>query len=384
MIHIIQIFSWCIWPFLLTYYLFSKCKFSPFVNIYFYFLFYQILLSILLIFTQIYRWDYGDLYLYYDVPTQLIQNECLIYFDCQFPFSNSYLISYLHSFLFFIFPPSLIGIGIFGGTLAAFSYILLIESLRDIIQINKLYVFFLLFLPCLHLMAAYSGKDSYTFFLSVLCFISFNNILLNYQPKRFYLLLLTSLFFIFLIRSHQLFFYLFPILIIIFFDKFSFSFINKIFFSIFLIFLLLISIFFFFLDVDLKDFNNFLSASYPGGNLRFDTLICPLSFFHLFRPFPWEVNSFLYLFISFEKFLCLLILIFNLLIFIKLKYYTYINTNKLYKSYHFYFLSVSFFYILIYGFSSNIGDLIRRHIYFYPFLLLCFLPPKNICDFNKH
>lgn len=383
MITSLFILPWLIFPTLLYYYVITQFKSSPYLKIYFFYIFYQVLLSILLIFISIYRWEYGDLYAYYDLPIQIIENGCIFDLSCEYPFSNTHLISYIHSFILYIFPRSLIGLGVLGGTIAALAYILLIENLREIICLNNFIITILLFLPILHLMSSFTGKDSYSFLLTVICLISTCNIIAQKNINKNLCTLILSLTVLYLIRPHLSLIYLFPIVTYLIYKKLK---IYRKFYIYFVLFLTLFIIVLFFLVNHLfpqfyfLDFKRYMSVAYSGGNLVLEPFTFPLSFFQLFRPFPWEVNSFIYFYISIENLLVLIFFFYNFLSFFKTQSYKFSSLSDIYKFTLFYFLCIIFSYLTIYGFSQNVGDLIRRHLYFYPFLLLCFLPPAQKID----
>ena len=118
----------------------------------------------------------------------------------------------------------------------------------------------------------------------------------------------------------------------------------------------------------------FLSKSYAGGNLVREPYPQPITFLQLFRPFPWDGGGIVPLLSSIENIIFLYFFIvmipthaFNLK---KLKSKTVSNESKFASLYILGFL-------LLFMYSENLGDISRRHIYFYPLILLIYFYEKR-------
>ena len=115
-------------------------------------------------------------------------------------------------------------------------------------------------------------------------------------------------------------------------------------------------------------FIDFLNLSYKGGNQIYEPYPFPFTVLQLFRPMPWDSSEPYMIVASLENiFVLFLALQLGWLLARK-------NPMKLKK----YGISLIFMLVftMIYGclfmYSENVGDLSRRHVYYYPFIIFAY------------
>ena len=281
--------------------------------------------------------------------------------------TNVDFVKTLNSIFFSFFPVSFYGFELFSGVLSAFVYYLFYR-LFSYYSERDTYIFLIfLCIPSVALFSSYVGKETYILPAIFLAFY----IVHCYQQKKVGLISLVLFFslvaiFAGLIRAYQgLILLLSLYLMLMSFSKFWLL------FSSFLAFILLyfiypyLSLIFFGESSDLTSFYRLLNRAYSGGNLSLEPLFFPLSLLQVFRPFPWEFHNLFSLYVSVESmallFLCLYLVTKNFGYIVRR-----IKANKIYL-FTFYYVFINFF---LFSFSDNLGDLVRRKIYFISFLLV--------------
>lgn len=330
------------------------------------FLLYKIPLSFFMLYLIINRWDGGDLNGYYYHVIDAIENDSTIY-----GFSNVMVIQWFNYILFHILPNSLYGMMFFYALLSMSSYLIIYSLFLKYAKQTKLLFVCLLMLPIITLQSSFFGKDAYMLLIISFLFILYSKIIdrsIYIKYNFIYMILfIFCLFLIYSIRSYQAAIILVS-LYLTFISRNKFLFLLGGFISIFIVVLLFDLIIVYFLgNIDLSNFNfsNALGSVYNGGSLMLEAYPVPFNILQVFRPFPWEINSQMMLFISIGN----IILLFSIIYLLKKNFKIIIfriKTNKLYK-FLFFYVVISIF---IYSFNPNMGDMTRRAIYFIPFLMI--------------
>lgn len=225
----------------------------------------------------------------------------------------------------------------------------------------------LMFAPTLSMQEGYIGKE--TLILPIIGLVV--RLMTSLKPnKKLYTMLFLSLIAIWYLREYQAYFMVAAIFFAIIFSKIKEI---KIHFQIFFIALFAISTLLWFgigyIYVEL--IQNFLLTTYSDGNLMMEPFYFPLNVFQLFRPFPWEVHDVIAIIPSIENVTFLCFCIYGIGNFSKLLVKWRLLSRE-YKIILLFSFGIFIAYFLTFGFSQNIGDLQRRHVYFYPFLIIIF------------
>lgn len=281
--------------------------------------------------------------------------------------TNVDFIKTLNSVFFSFFPVSFYGLELFSGVLSAFIYYLFYCLFKKYSEKNIHVFLIFLCIPSVALFSSYVGKETY---ILPAIFLAFYTVHCYHQKKlgfiSFVLLFFVISVFSGLIRAYQgLILLLSLYLMIMSFSKFWLLLSSL--FSVVLLYFVYpyLSIMFFGEISDLSSFYKLLNRAYSGGNLTLEPLFFPLSLLQSFRPFPWEFHNLLSLYISIESMALL-----TLCLYLVTKNFRYIvrriKSNKVYL-FAFYYVLINLF---VFSFSDNLGDLVRRKIYYIPFLLI--------------
>lgn len=281
--------------------------------------------------------------------------------------TNVDFVKTLNSVFFSLFPVSFYGFELFSGILSAFIYYLFYRLFSNYSERNTYIFLVFLCIPSVALFSSYVGKETYILPAIFLAFY----IVHRYQQKKMGLICLVIFFsliaiFAGLIRAYQgLILFLSLYLMVMSFSKFWL--LLSSFFAFILLYLVYpyLSLIFFGEASDLTSFYRLLNRAYSGGNLTLEPLSFPFSLLQVFRPFPWEFHNLFSLYVSLESmallFLCLYLVTKNFGYIVRR-----IKSNKIYL-FTFYYVFINLF---LFSFSDNLGDLVRRKIYFIPFLLV--------------
>lgn len=332
----------------------------------------KLVYSILILFSILRFWDYGDLATYYDLAVSISRGgENVLNL-----FWGSYIVAVFNSAIFYVFGESLVGLA-FLATLASYLYFLLLYSAVTRVTRTESWMLLavLVLFPGLGAQSSYIGKEMYILPLIGMIFWSFSRVRINYVVVVFCLLLIG------IIRPYQGAMVLGTALLTIFLvSRTKEKFLTLIFGS------LLVPLFLFLtggglssiigkiLDVGLI---GFMTSVYGVGNTGLPALPFPFSVLQVFRPFPYEAHNALALFKSLENLFFMVFffyLIFNARFLVK-------RANWLLGKVEFRFFVFCLLYFLInftlFSFSQNIGDLSRRQVYFIPqLIIICFVTRK--------
>jgi len=330
------------------------------------------------------QWGFGDLPTYF-VLAKSISRDCLPFFEsrwCSDQLLGGYVPAWLNAGLFLIFPASIYGLSVFSGVMSflyAFTLVSTIEKHFFVSGAQRVLVYFL---PVFSMQSGYIGKETY-----ILPLISIA--LLNFAKPRIDSAALLSIAFcvvaIGVIRPYQALFVGIPIMFAFLCgSKFRFG-TRLIVFSLTASAVLWSVVFgiqemFWWIEgsifdggIDLVDA---LAVAYDGGSLMLSPYIFPFHVLQNFRPFPWEAHNLPAFLSSLEFLFVLLFSLYGILNFSRGKYST-LGLTDAQNRIRIFLASSAVFYLFIFGFSSNVNDLSRRHVYYYPLILLIFCKPRS-------
>jgi hypothetical protein len=367
----------------LTIYIYYK-KISVYRGILILGLFNKIIFAYSMTYLVINRYGFGDLPTYYSFAKKISISWDFKY---EYLLSGSYFVGLLNGVIFTVLPPSIYGLATISGLSSfIYCYCLIITLGSYLIKNHKLKATALiLFLPVFSAQSGYIGKETYV--LPLMGYIIYNFFINN----RLNFKLIACIIVIGLIRPYQALVLISSfILTAIYFNAESIKFKNIFTFSI------LISISYILFGSYLINQLNlifefgaeeYLSITYSDGNLMLKPYPQPFTILQNFRPFIWESHNSMSMIASFENLVPLFFLVLMIFNYIRIKKFrSYININP--------FIVFNIIYVItclvLFSFSSNVGDLSRRHIYYYPqiiiigFISLSFLKNKklNISDYK--
>lgn len=341
-------------------------------------LFAKLIFAYLMTYLVINNYDFGDLPTYYTFAKELAAGD---YGDWLGLISGSYLVALLNSLIFQLLPPSIYGLATFTG-ISSFLYCYftirsfdIYFSKSDLFKVAAL----LLYMPVLGAQSGYIGKETFILPLLGYIFLAFSS------HKRITVWIGISVVVIGMIRPYQaiLLILTFALTAIIVTPK-----INKI------KGLAAISLFSsvgvvlfgsFFVDhinlISESGVTQFLADTYAGGNLMLDPFPQPFTILQNFRPFFWESHNFMSMIASVENMIPLAyFFIFASLYIRRRSFRSYLLLNP--------FLVFSTIYVvlnmLMFMYNTNVGDLARRHVYYYPQIVLLGFASLLICKSLKN
>jgi len=344
--------------------IYSNCRITPIRLLFCAGLLVKLVFAYLMTYLLITQYEFGDLHLYYAFARDLslVRN-----FDEVNLLWGTHIVAVLNSFIFEVFPPSIYGLATIAGISSFYYSYALIRSFDNVI-LNR-YRFgaaaLLLFLPVLGTQSGYIGKETY-----VLAFLGF--IFYSYRfQQRITLWIAFSIVAIGLIRPYQAFVLVSAFVL----TTISFTHVKSKIKTLFIILLLLIAVLFLFgpwLSYNISIISDigiekFLADTYSSGNLTLHPFPQPFTILQNFRPFIWESHNFMSMVASMENMIPLAFgSIFALHYVRNRNFRSQLHSNP--------FLVFTSFYVtlnmLIFMYNSNIGDLARRHIYYYPQIIL--------------
>jgi hypothetical protein len=319
----------------------------------------KIVYSFALLYFVINRWDFGDLPTYYTLAHNLVSADYVF-------LTGSLATAQLHSVIFSIFGTSLYGLALISACIAHFSFFLMGQCIFDERETPAKHNALLLIniLPILSMQSTYIGREPWLLLGTSFLFYFLNDKVFNK------ILVIFIIFAIAMTRPYQgmIILFCFGLTLLIFYGVFNLK--------IFLLIILTLPFNFYILSkvaLYLDSLTNlgpaaFLSESYGGGNQIFTPYPFPFTPLQLFRPFPWDSLEIFMLVASVENSLVCIFLIKLILHLIKKK-----------KSLRSYGIPVLFslIFVTVYGglfmFSENVGDLSRRHVYYFPLIIFVYL-----------
>lgn len=341
-------------------------------------LFAKLIFAFLMTYLVINKYDFGDLPTYYTFAKELAAGD---YGDWIGLISGSYLVALLNSLLFQLLPPSIYGLATFTG-ISSFLYCYftirsfdIYFSKSDLFKVAAL----LLFMPVFGTQSGYIGKETYILPLLGYVFLAFR------IHQRITVWIAISVVAIGMIRPYQAIvliatFVLTAIIVTPKRNKIKALAAISLFSSVG--FVLFGS---FFVDhinlISESGASQFLADTYAGGNLMLDPFPQPFTILQNFRPFFWESHNFMSIVASVENMIPLACcFIFSLLYIRRTNFRSYLLSNP--------FLVFSTIYVLLnmlmFMYNSNIGDLARRHVYYYPQIVLLGFASLFICKSLKN
>lgn len=338
-------------------------------------LIFKIFCSLLMTYFLINRYEYGDFKLYFDLPIDLSKNcfwENYHSWCEEVPFTDATSVSWIFGFIFTILPASLLGLSIISGV-SAFWYTYSVIKIIEHFTNDKKAMVLLMFAPTLSMQEGYIGKETLILPAIGLVVKLMTGFELN---KKLYAILFFVLLAIWCLREYQAYFMVAAIIFSIILSKTKEikSYLLLFFISIFAVSALL---WFGVGSTFIEQIQNFLLITYSGGNLVMMPFDFPLNILQLFRPFPWEVHEIIAIIPSIENLVFLFFCIYGIGNLSKL-----LSKWKLlcreYKIILLFSFGIFMAYFFTFGFSHNIGDLQRRHVYFYPFLIIIFSKYKYL------
>ena len=333
-------------------------------------LFLKILFAIIMLNLILYRYDYGDLHTYFDRAVERSQNFTLD----KYYFQGTQLIGSLNAIIFYVLGPSYFGISIIMAILAHYSLARIVflfsQELNSSIRLTRISLLALNLFPFIGLQSTYIGKDPWVLFLLSLVVSR-----LNMRNKDIIPLgIICGL--IFVIRPYQgiltgL------ILFVIYFSTKKWLTTKTAVVTIGTLFFATAAFTYFFENLSrilVDGLIEFLAYSYKDGNLVREPYPQPITFLQLFRPFPWDGGGIIAFLSSIENLIFLYFFI--VMIPTHLSNLKKLNSTKVSVQSKFATLSILVFFLL-FMYSENLGDLSRRHIYFYPFIFLVYFFEKQ-------
>ena len=323
-------------------------------------LFAKLIYAYLMTYLVINNYDFGDLPTYYTFAKELAAGD---YGDWVGLISGSYLVALVNSLLFQLFPPSIYGLATFTGISSFLYCYFTIRSFDNYLSKSDLFkvAALLLFMPVLGAQSGYIGKETYILPLLGYVFLAYR------FHQRITVWIAISVVAIGMIRPYQAIVLIATLILttIIVAPKR-----NKV--KALIAISLFMSVSFVLFGSYLADHINlisesgaaqFLAYTYGGGNLMLEPFPQPFTILQNFRPFFWEAHNSMSIVSAVENMIPLASgSIFAVLYIRNRSFRSQLHSNP--------FLVFTSIYVtlnlLMFMYNSNIGDLARRHIYYYP------------------
>lgn len=332
---------------------------------------YKITAAFVMTYIQINFYEFGDLYTYFlaakDTSTAFFSGDWILA-----DYQRSRIIALFNAIVFVVFPPSIYGLAVMSGC-SSFIYCLLIVKTVErhflVPTYAKLLVFFL---PALSLQAGYIGKETY-----VLPLIGLIVFWLTSDNKWKALWIPAAVATIALIRPYQAGFIAATLILAWALERNQ---VRRLPLAGLLLAAIIIMAYDEFIQMsdDLALFGGFgdlLEVVYSGGNLVLAPYPFPFSILQSFRPFPWEAHNLFAMIASIE---CLLVLVYVTVRGIDRIRDPFVPWTLEQRRVAIFMFATLAIYLIVSSFNTNMGDLSRRHIYYYPFLLLAFTRPRPV------
>ncbi len=284
---------------------------------------------------------------------------------------GSYVVAHLNALLFTVLPASVYGLSILSGC-AAFVYSALIVTAVERHFAVPAAARVLIFLsPILSMQSGYVGKETY-----VLPLIGLIVFWLSQDRTGAYWKVILLIVMIGAIRPYQIFFFLIPLIVAWIAERGNWR--------RGLVGLVFLAVAAFLANEQFVErsggeiaFEEFLSVTYSGGSMVLEPYVFPFSVLQNFRPFPWEARDLPTLVASLESGV---FLIFSLWLALQRTAHRPRDWSPAQRRLGAFLAASVLLYLVAFGFSSNLGDLSRRHVYYYPFLLLMLCRPRAVAQ----
>lgn len=327
-------------------------------------LFAKLIFAYLMTYLVINNYDFGDLPTYYTFAKELAAGD---YGDWVDLISGSYLVALVNSLLFQLFPPSIYGLATFTGISSFLYCYFTIRSFDNYFSKSDLFkvAALLLFMPVLGTQSGYIGKETYILPLLGYIFLAFR------IHQRITLWIAISVVAIGMIRPYQAIVLIATLVltaIIVTPKRNKIKALAAISLFLSLGFVLFGSFLFDHINlISESGAAQFLADTYAGGNLMLDPFPQPFTILQNFRPFFWEAHNSMSIVASVENMIPLAFgSIFALIYIRQQNFRSQLHSNP--------FLVFTSIYVtlnlLMFMYNSNIGDLARRHVYYYPQIIL--------------
>lgn len=333
-------------------------------------------------------YNYGDLNTYFFLARDISENTFVG--ELGELMWGSYWIALFNAGIFTIMPPSIYGLATVAGFSSFLYSYMILKSFDFYFDRNNRHWFWLLilFLPVLGAQSGYIGKEIYI--LPAVGWIFYR---LSVK-KRVTIDILLSVAFIGLVRPYQ------SVIIIACFFLTSIIVANeKMRVSTFVGFSVLVTGTFIFVSTSYfsqvsnlfstvmdKGLGVFLKETYSHGNLELEPFPQPFTILQNFRPFIWESHNASALVASIENSVVLLLFVIFLIKCVCNRHVRSLLIRDYMLLFCCFYIAV---YLFIYSYNPNIGDLSRRHTYYYPqlialaFVVLSTVKKSHIKSYHK-
>ncbi len=329
-------------------------------------------------------WNFGDLPTYFTLSKE-ISSKCILSYHenfCEsYPKIGIYVPSWVFALLFSFMPVSIYGLAVLSGTASfLFSYFL-ISAMRQHFVLSRLQIISIYFIPVTSIQAGYIGKE--TILLPLIGWFIYRLFRYSFTPFNLALLffLLIS---VFLVRPYQAIFLALPtaaFILLSSFRKFKYCALLGILFLSVLSnsWVQIFKIIPWSTAQKLAEFGDpisFFEGVYHGGSNMLRPYPEPFHLLQNFRPFFWETNGMMSMVASLEYLLLLsFILVMSVKFWRKNRFSPHMFRSE--QKRLIFIWTSCLLYSLVYGYSSNVNDLSRRHVYYYPFFILGFSLPNS-------
>lgn len=317
------------------------------------------------------RYETGDFELYFVVARE-VSEELLagrMEFHTLWSERGGYLVANLNALIFIVFPASLYGITIVAGCTSFVYSVVIIQATERHFEMSKWVKWLVLFAPALSMQSGYVGKETYVLPTVALIVYWLSQ---DRSTARYTKSILTSLA-VSAIRVYQTFLMVLPLVLSWTVERRMWLRSPAGLAALAAGVLLAVEIFteatF---EAGYGELGEFLSSVYAGGRLTLPAYPFPFSILQNFRPFPWEAHNELALAASMETLLflgCFLWLCW------KRARESASQWTPAQRRLAGFFFGTAIGYMAVFQFNENLGDMSRRHAYYYPFLLLMLSRP---------
>ena len=310
------------------------------------------------------NYDFGDLPTYYTFAKELAAGD---YSDWLALISGSFLVALANSILFQVFPPSIYGLATFTGISSFLYCYFLIRAFDSFFPKSDLFkvAALLLFMPVLGTQSGYIGKETYILPLLGFVFLAYS------IHQRITVWILMSVVAIGMIRPYQALVLIASLVLttILVNPKR-----NKL--KALATIVLVSSVGFVLFGSFLTDHINlisesgaaqFLADTYAGGNLMLDPFQQPFTILQNFRPFFWEAQNFMSMVASVENMIPFALGFLFVFHYFRQRIFRLELNSSAFLTFTFVYVTLN---LMLFMYNSNMGDLARRHIYYYPQLIL--------------
>jgi len=310
------------------------------------------------------QWDFGDFYTYYG-DAKAVAGTLAIFRP-----ASMQAVVWINALVFTVLPPSIYGLSIIAGCMSFVFTYLIITAFAEHFVVPKIVQYTLMFAPTFSISCGYVGKE--TFVLPLL------GLLVANRHRAFRPWLLRAAVVAVLIwpfRTYQMLFAAAAIGVVWLLERKSIraliavAVVGSLLYGIASTFLLS-------RDLVNRSIGEVLDISYSGGSLMLPPPPFPFTMLQHFRPFPWEAHKVTALLASLEY-----VWFLGLAITLSCQYFIRRGKGRIIRNVIQRRIVVlagawTLFYLVIYQFSENLGDMSRRHVYYYPFIILIFCFPR--------